>query len=107
MTVQKAKPVTARNVSQPVAMIRTACQTRDVSEERVDQFAAQITNAVKTLFAKTEFVKRDAELTITAHATSHASTNNARIHVPSQANAACALLVTSSTMRFSAAAQQE
>lgn len=102
MIVVKAKLAMEKNANPLVATIKIACQMKDVSEVHVEQFAALITSAVRTLSVKIEFVKRAVEQTTTAHENNHVSTSNVLTLVRSQVNVVLARLAMFSTMQFNA-----
>ena len=95
-----------KNVDLLVVMIRIACLTKDVFEERVGQFAVPTVNVVKNSFAKTECVRWGVALIILVLKISHVSISNVRTLVQFLVNVAHAQSVTSTITEYSAAVQK-
>lgn len=104
MTAAKDRLAMDKSAERRVATTRTAYRTNDAFVELVALSAAPTLSAAKTLFVKTEFVRRDVAPTTLVPITNRVSTRNAAIHVHCRASAVRALNATSSTTEFSAAA---
>jgi hypothetical protein len=103
----KVTHVTEKSAEQPAATIKTACPTKDVSEELVDQSAVPTANAAQILFVRIACVKPDAEQIIRAPTANHVSTNNVRIHAQCLVNVDLVHNVTCSTMEFNVAVRKD
>lgn len=107
MSAVKVKRVMERNAEYLVETIKTACQTRDVSEEHAVQYAAPIVNVDRNSFVRIEFAKLDAERIILALKINRASISNVLILALCQDSVVCVPSAVFTIMEFSAAVLRE